>query len=94
MSLLDSERNWSMATAPAHCDLVAFIPTRHCSISGYIVRLLAHIVVYRSSGYTLAQTKTNQGGRTHLSACSIYGMEIPRRLALEDERLDKERWLN
>ena len=83
-----------MATTPAHCDLVDLIHTHYCSISWYIVCLLAHIMVYWSSSYTLAQTKTNQGGRTHQSACSIYGMEIPRRLALEDERLDKERWLN
>ena len=91
---LDTERCWSVATPPTHCDLVNLIYTRYCSISWYIVCLLAHIVVYWSSRYTLAQTKTNQGGRTHLSACSISGMEIPRRLALEGERLDEERWLN
>ena len=91
---LDSERCWSVAITPAHCDLVDLIHTRYCSISWYIVCLLAHIIVYWSSRSTLAQTKSSSGGRTHLSTSSICGIEIPRRLALEGGRLHEERWLN
>jgi len=90
----DSERCWSVATTPTHCDLVDLIHTRYCSISWYIVCLLAHIMVYWSSRYTLAQTKCSSGGRTHLSTISISGIEIPRRLALEGERLLEESSLN